>query len=75
MLAWFNKQNRFVKILLLLIPFVNWVFEIGCRFEVCNKTKKPLHIFLFIFVIITVMAFGWIDLICVIFTNHLIAAE
>lgn len=26
---WFEKQSRLVQILLLLIPFVNWIVEIG----------------------------------------------
>ena len=36
-MTWFNKQNRIVQLLLLIIPFVNWVTEVLVRWSTWSK--------------------------------------
>ncbi len=66
-MTWFNKQSRLVQILLLLIPFVNWITEIVCRWTTFLKTRNIVSLIMAI--IATVgggFILGWLDLIWVI---------
>ncbi len=36
-MTWFNKQSRLVQLLLLIIPFVNWVTEVVVRWSTFLK--------------------------------------
>ena len=68
----FNKLNRLVQILLLLIPVVNWITEIVVRWSTWSKKKGTLRLIICLLVTLpTGVAFGWIDLICVLFTKKL----
>ncbi len=69
-MSWFNKQSRLVQIILLLIPFVNWVVEVFVR--VTAVLEKPtveniLGAILSLFGLIL----GWVDLVWVLLFNHL----
>lgn len=69
-MSWFNKQSRLVQIVLLLIPFVNWVVEIIVRVTaVLEKptTENILGAILSLFGVIL----GWVDLVWVLLFNHL----
>lgn len=72
---WFNKQSRLVQILLLLIPFVNWVVELLVRWSVALRTKKFVHILIAILIVVVGMPFGWIDLVWVLLFNHMLLAK
>ena len=75
MAVWFNKQNRLVQILLLLIPGVNWVVEILIRWSAFLHTKSLLTLLFAILVTFCGFVFGWVDLDwCLLFT-HLIFAS
>lgn len=74
MQKWFNSQPRLVQILLLLIPFVNWVVEIVVRWDKALKTKDGLDLVVAVVVTIFGVPFGWIDLVWVLLFNHLILA-
>ena len=37
---WFEKQSRLVQLILLFIPFVNWIVEIGVRWSHAKRVKK-----------------------------------
>ncbi len=74
MQKWFNSQSRLVQILLLLIPFVNWVVEIVVRWDKALKTKDGLDLVVAVVVTIFGVPFGWIDLVWVLLFNHLILA-
>lgn len=66
MSTWFAKQSKFVKIILLLIPVVNWIVEIGVRWSTYNKKGGLLR--LIICTLVTIpsgIAFGWLDLVWV----------
>jgi len=72
---WFNKQSRLVQILLLLIPFVNWIVELLVRWSVALRTKNIVHIIIAVLIIIIGMPFGWIDLVWILLFNHLLLAK
>lgn len=36
-MTWFNRQSRLVQLLLLIIPFVNWVTEVVVRWSTFLK--------------------------------------
>ena len=71
----FNKQSKLVKILLLLIPGVNWITELLVRWSVALRTKGLLHILLAILVTIGGFAFGWLDLIWILVFGHLVLGK
>ena len=71
-MTWFNKQSRLVQVMLLLIPGVNWITEIIVRWSTFFKKGGALR--LIISLIVTFVGFfvGWIDVICVLITKHLL---
>lgn len=72
---WFNKQSRLVQILLLLIPFVNWIVELGVRWSVALRKKDLIHILVAVLVTFAGLAFGWLDLVWILLFNHLVLAK
>lgn len=71
-MTWFNKQSRLVQILLLLIPFVNWITEIVVRWS--TWLKKGGLIRLVICILVTIpsgVIIGWLDLIWVLLFKKL----
>ncbi len=75
-MTWFNKQSRLVQILLLLIPFVNWIVEIVVRWSAFLKKGGLLRLLLAIIVIPGIgVVLGWVDLIWILLFGHLILAK
>ena len=71
---WFEKQSRLVQILLLFIPVVNWIVEIGVRWSHALNTKKH-RLFKLILAILTIpcgVLFGWLDLVWCLLFKHLL---
>lgn len=75
MAKWFNKQSRLVQIILLLIPFVNWVVEILVRWSAFLSSKKPLTLVAAILVTFFGLVFGWIDVIWCLLFKHMVFAK
>ena len=75
MATWFNRQNRLVQVLLLLIPVVNWVIEILVRWSAFIKTKSVVTLIVAILVTFFGLAFGWIDMLWCLLFKHLIFAK
>ncbi len=46
--TWFNKQDRLVKIILLIIPFVGWVVEILVRLSALLRKTSTTNILGFV---------------------------
>lgn len=73
---WFNSQERFVQVLLLIIPFVGWIVELLVRLSVAVNKKDAVSIL--VFVLFLVVGWSWIlcviDLIYLIVKGHLILA-
>ena len=72
---WFNKQIRLVQILLLLIPFVNWIVEILVRFSVALRKKDLVHVLIAVLIIFVGLPFGWLDLAWILLFNHMLLAK
>ena len=69
----FGKLSKLVKIVLLLIPGVNWVTEILVRWSSALNTKSTLQTVVALLVTIpTGIAFGWLDLIWILLFDRLL---
>ena len=75
MATWFNKQSRLVQIILLLIPFVNWIVEIFVRWSAFLKTKSILTLIFAILVTFFGLAIRWVDVIWCLLFKHMIFAK
>ena len=71
-MTWFNRQSRLVQIILLLIPFVNWVVEIMVRWSTYFQKGGTVRLVVSIIVTFLGLVFGWIDLIAVLITKKLL---
>lgn len=70
----FKKLNKFVQILLLLIPGINWIVEIVLRWPQAVQKKTVGHIILAVLVTFGLgVIIGWIDMLCIAINNKLIA--
>jgi hypothetical protein len=75
MAKWFYKQSFLVQLILLLIPGVNWVVEVAVRWSAYLKTGNLLTL---VFAIITIpfgIVFGWVDVVWLLVTGHLLFAK
>lgn len=69
----FGKLSKLVKIILLLIPGVNWVTEILVRWSSALNTKSTLQTVVALLVTIpTGIAFGWLDLVWILLFDRLL---
>ncbi len=75
MKKWFNSCSRLVQLILLLIPFVNWIVEIGVRWSNFLEKKGLISLILAIVVTFFGLVFGWVDLIWCLLFKHLILAK
>lgn len=70
----FHKLSKLLQIILLLIPFVNYITEIVVRWSAFARKGGILR--LVICVIVTLpsgIVIGWLDALWVLFTNRLCA--
>ena len=74
---WFNKQERILKIILLVIPFVGWIVEVLVRLSVMLRKQTTTNILGF--VLFLVLGGFWIpgviDLIYFILKDKFILLE
>ena len=75
MAKWFNSQSRLIQIILLLIPFVNWIIEIVVRWSAFFTTKKPLTLVFAIVVTFCGLVFGWVDVVWCLLFKHMVFAK
>jgi len=68
----FQSLPRLVQILLLLIPFVNWVTEIVVRVSAIFERFSLRNLIGLILAVVVGFAFGWVDLIWCLIFKHLI---
>ncbi len=70
-MTWFNKQSRLVQLLLLLIPFVNWIVELVVRWSTFIKKGGFIRLIICILTIPFGIIFGWVDLVWVLLFKKL----
>ena len=70
-MTWFNKQSRLVQIILLLIPFVNWVTELFVRRTTWAEKRDTWRLVVCLIVTIVGIPFAWIDLIWILWKKEL----
>lgn len=73
-MKWFNKQNRVIQFILLIVPIVNWIVEVYVRGTALLSKTSTINIIGCICAIF-VPFFGWIDLLWVILFNKLCLTE
>lgn len=72
--TWFHKQNKLIQVLLLLIPFVNYITEILVRWSAFLKKGGAIRLIVCIIVTIpTGIIIGWLDAIWTLLFNKLLA--
>lgn len=71
----FNKLSLILKLILLIIPGVNWVTEVVVRWSAALNKKDIVNLILAIAFTIGGIVFCWIDFIWVILTGHLTFAD
>ena len=75
MKAWFNKQSRIIQLILLLIPFVNWIVELGVRWSNFLEKKDLLGLIVAIVATFGGLPLGFVDFIwCLLFKHMILAA-
>ena len=74
MLKWFNDLPRGVQIIILLIPFVNWVVEICVRWSRFNQKETVGYFILALVFTLFGLVFGYLDAIWCLLFHHLIFA-
>ncbi|MCQ2802390.1 MAG: hypothetical protein MJ225_01755 [Bacilli bacterium] len=72
---WFDSQDRLVKVLLLIIPFVNWIIEILVRISAILRNPTQLNLIGLIVYIIGGWILGFVDLIFVIIQDKMLFIE
>ena len=72
---WFNEQPLWLKIVLLVIPFVGWVVEILIRVSAVIRKASVLNIVGLVIGCIGGLIWAIVDLICVILTGGLFLYE
>lgn len=71
--SWFHKQNKLIQILLLLIPFVNYLVEILVRWSAFLHKGGLIRLVICILVTIpSGIIIGWLDLIWILLFNKLL---
>ena len=70
-MTWFNKQSRLVQLLLLIIPFVNWVTEVVVRWSTWSKKGGLLRLIICVVVTFFGAFVGWLDFIWVLLFKQL----
>ncbi len=71
--TWFHKQSKILQILLLLIPFVNYIVEILVRWSSFLRQGGVLRLVICIIVTIpTGIIIGWLDMIWIALFNKLL---
>lgn len=72
---WFEKQSKLVQIILLLIPVVNWIVEVGVRWSHALKKGSLLKYIIAIVVTFGGLFIGWLDMIWCLLFGHLILCD
>ena len=75
MKKWFNSWGRLVQGILLLIPFVNWIIEIGVRWSNFLEKKRLISLVIAILVTFFGLVFGWVDFVWCLLFKHLLLAK
>lgn len=70
-MTWFNKQSRIVQLILLLIPFVDWIVELYVRWTTYFKKGGLIRLVICILTIPFGIIFGWVDLVWVLLFKKL----
>ena len=69
---WFHSQSRLIQVILLLIPFINWIVELLVRWSAVLKKGGIIRVVIAIIVTFGGLIIGWLDAIWTLLFNKLI---
>ncbi len=69
---WFHSQSRLIQVILLLIPFINWIVELLVRWSAVLKKGGIVRVVIAIIVTFGGLIIGWLDAIWTLLFNKLI---
>ncbi|MCQ2815468.1 MAG: hypothetical protein MJ227_04295 [Bacilli bacterium] len=68
--AKFNSLNKILRIVLLVIPFCNWIVELVLRWSLYLESKKSNDMIMAILSIFFGAIIGWVDVVFLIINNE-----
>ena len=57
-MEWFDKQSNIVKFILLILPFIGWIFELIIRWSRVIKEASVLNIV--VALVYTLIGWAWV---------------
>ena len=77
MKEWFYKQEKLIKVILLIVPFINWIIELCVRWTEFMKKQETTNLVMAIVATIpfTGVILGYVDLVYVILNDKLFKVE
>ena len=75
MTEWFKKQSKVVRIILMIIPMVNWVIDIVIRIEALIKKQSTNNILGLVLYVFFGYVLAFVDLIMVIIDKDFLLVE
>ncbi len=70
-MTWFKKQDKIIQVLLLFIPFVNWIVELVVRWSSWFKKGDAVRLVICLVVTIFGVFIGILDAIWIIINDEL----
>lgn len=72
---WFDSQDKLIRIILLVIPFVGWIVEILLRVSCLLKKQTPINIIGLVLFAVTGLIVTYCDLVWILLNGHNILME
>ena len=72
---WYNEQKLWLKIVLIVVPFVGWVMEILIHLSIYLRTKKTIDLVLFIVSIIFCFPLVVLDVVFLAIKGHIFGVD
>ena len=72
---WYNEKQLWLKIVLIVVPFVGWVMEILIHLSIYLRTKKTIDLVLFIVSIVFCFPLVVLDVVFLAVKGHIFGME
>ena len=72
---WYNEKQLWLKIVLIVVPFVGWVMEILIHLSIYLRTKKTVDLVLFIISIVFCFPLVVLDVVFLAVKGHIFGVE
>lgn len=72
---WFESQSKLIQIILLFIPIVNWIIEIGVRWDHALRKNDIIKIAIALVVTVFGVFVGWLDALWCLLYGHMVLCD